>query len=287
MDADNRMSVAFFGVRGSRPVPDARFLAFGGNSSCVGVSAGGARLVLDAGSGIANVPRAYWASGATHVFLSHLHHDHIAGLMFYGALYEAGCKVFVYVPAAVGDGSLESYWRAPYFPVPLGQTLADVRVVKVEEGAPTEVGDGVPASGRKTVGDRLVVEGRILGERVHPNSGVAVYRVSDGRRSLVYATDVELADDASKAAVAGFAQGADLLILDAHFTDEEYRSCAGWGHNSVGMALEVAEMARCGRVVLFHHHPLRDDARMAALEEDAVRRHPRARAAREGDLIVL
>lgn len=280
MDGQDRMSVAFFGVRGSRPAPDARYLEYGGNTSCVGVSMGEARVLLDAGSGITNVPEAYWQRGETHVFLSHLHHDHISGLMFYGALHAAGCKVRVHIPSAVAPGSLESYWRSPYFPIALGATKAHVALETVSDGERKSVGSGEGGAG-------LWVEAMLLGRRVHPSCGVAVYRVLGGGRALVYATDVELADEASKRAVAAFSQGADLLILDAHFADEEYRSFAGWGHNSVGMALEVAAMAGCRRLVLFHHHPCRDDVRMAALEQDAAHRLPGVRAAREGECVVI
>ncbi len=46
------MKVTFWGVRGSIPTPQAANLGFGGETACVTIEAEGARLVLDAGSGV-------------------------------------------------------------------------------------------------------------------------------------------------------------------------------------------------------------------------------------------
>ena len=47
------MRVRMWGVRGSLPVPGAHATGFGGNTSCVQVSASdGTELILDAGTGI-------------------------------------------------------------------------------------------------------------------------------------------------------------------------------------------------------------------------------------------
>ena len=277
------MRVAFYGVRGSRPVSSERFTTFGGNSSCIGVSLGELNVVLDAGSGIANIPRALWKGKETHVFLSHLHHDHIAGLMFYGALYEEDCKVTIHLPLEVEKGPLEAYWRPPYFPIPLGSTKAPVRLQKAQESK------AISAMGHMAgqACGSMVVDAMYMGKHVHPSSGVTAYRISDGRSALVYATDVELADDASKQAIADFAKGVDILILDAHFTDEEYQTYSGWGHNSVDMAIQVGAMSQCRRLILFHHHPHRDDEQMIQLEASAVKRFANARAAREGEVVYL
>ncbi len=44
--------VKFWGVRGSIACPTANHLAFGGNTNCIEVSAGGTKIILDAGTGI-------------------------------------------------------------------------------------------------------------------------------------------------------------------------------------------------------------------------------------------
>jgi CheY-like chemotaxis protein len=56
-----------------------------------------------------------------------------------------------------------------------------------------------------------------------------------------------------------FLSGADLVIHDAQFTDEEYPKKIGWGHSTVEYAVSVALAAGAKRLALFHHDPLRDD----------------------------
>ena len=280
----DRLTVTFLGVRGSRPAPDARLSGYGGNSPCVGVALGGSRLILDAGTGIASAPEAFWHGGATHVFLTHLHHDHICGLMFYRAFYDQACEVVVHAPSG-GEVFLKAYWESPYFPIPFAKAAAGARIVPVNDGDAFVVQASRP--GRAGDGESLLVEAMALDGRIHPEQGVLVYRVTGGGRRVVYATDVELADEVSKRRVAAFAKDADLLILDAHFTDEEYAACAGWGHNSVSMALEVGTLAECRRLILFHHHPERPDDALRALEARVRERLAHAAFAREGAVVEI
>ncbi|MBA2698455.1 MAG: hypothetical protein H0U61_06725 [Nocardioidaceae bacterium] len=55
------------------------------------------------------------------------------------------------------------------------------------------------------------------------------------------------------------ARDADVLIHDAQYTAEEYPERRTFGHSTIDYALGLAEAAGVGRVVLFHHDPLRSD----------------------------
>jgi ribonuclease BN (tRNA processing enzyme) len=52
---------------------------------------------------------------------------------------------------------------------------------------------------------------------------------------------------------------ADLLIHDAQYTDDEYRSRVGWGHSTYRHAFEFASWAGAKQIVPFHHDPSHDD----------------------------
>lgn len=73
------MRVAFWGVRGSVPVTGPAAAGFGGNTSCVQVTAAdGTQLILDAGTGIRALGLALAGRARTvHILLTHLHLDHI------------------------------------------------------------------------------------------------------------------------------------------------------------------------------------------------------------------
>ena len=46
-----------------------------------------------------------------------------------------------------------------------------------------------------------------------------------------------------------------MLIYDAQFTPEEYRSRMGWGHGTWLEGTKVAQQAGVSQLVLFHHDP--------------------------------
>lgn len=282
MDANEAMEVVFFGVRGSRPVTGARHLKYGGNTACVAVRARGKWLLFDAGSGITHAAEALGDNGSIDLFLSHLHHDHVMGLMFFPAVHDRPADISIHLHASLMP-SLEPYWSSPYFPIDRGKALAPLRLVPLQDDVCMVWDGGGWTPGDSTVdGDFLRIEAKRLPRTAHPSDGVVIYKVTDAGRTVVYATDVELADDEVAESVAKFARGASLLICDAHFTDVEYEVYRGWGHSSIGMAVDMARQADVERLALFHHAPHRDDVAMERLEQQARRAHARAFAAREG-----
>lgn len=54
-------------------------------------------------------------------------------------------------------------------------------------------------------------------------------------------------------------RGADLLIHDAQYTDDEYRLTRGWGHSTLSEAVELGMDAGVKRLGLFHHDPEHSD----------------------------
>ena len=65
-----------------------------------------------------------------------------------------------------------------------------------------------------------------------------------------------------------FYKGADLLVYDAQYTQEEYRATkVGWGHSSIEYAISAAKKNGVKKLILFHHEPLYSDAKLDALTE--------------------
>lgn len=120
-----------WGVRGSIPVPGSAAARFGGNTSCVQVSTDdGAELVLDAGSGIRELG-ATLAGRCTRmdILLTHLHPDHIRGLMFFAPLFDRDAEVTVWGPPAAGRGlreRLARYISNPLSPIDIRELPAKV-----------------------------------------------------------------------------------------------------------------------------------------------------------------
>jgi phosphoribosyl 1,2-cyclic phosphodiesterase len=279
MTARAPLRVRFWGVRGSHPVPGASTLRVGGNSSCVALTAGDHTMVFDAGTGIINLGNQLIqrrGGGVVHIFLSHTHHDHIEGLRFFQPLYSPQWTCHVY-GAGSGPKTVERVLAAVMqprlFPVSLAELPTPLTIHTL----------GTAASMRFSGSPALQVEARH--SHAHPKVGVMLYRVTYGRRVVVYATDVEAAKGGLED-VAEFARGADVLIHDAQYTDDEYFSKvldkAGWGHSTVRMAAAAARAARVGQLILYHHDPTHDDVTMGRLERQALAIFPRSRIAVEG-----
>lgn len=82
------MRVKVWGARGSIPCPGPETVRYGGNTSCVQTTlSDGTQLVLDAGTGIRNLTLPD-EPGHIHILLTHLHLDHIQGLLFFAPLFD-------------------------------------------------------------------------------------------------------------------------------------------------------------------------------------------------------
>ena len=94
----------------------------------------------------------------------------------------------------------------------------------------------------------------------HPNGCLGV-RLSFGGRSVVYTTDTEHDPSGElDQRIVKLARGADALIYDSMYTEEEYKTRQGWGHSTYNEALRIAEAAQVKRLFFFHHDPEHDDA---------------------------
>lgn len=96
----------------------------------------------------------------------------------------------------------------------------------------------------------------------HPNQGVG-YKFTEEGKSFVFLTDNELTfkhpGGADFQDYRDFSAGADLLVHDAEFTEEDYKKTKTWGHSVYRDALRLALEARVGKFGLFHHNQERSD----------------------------
>ena len=268
-----RLTVRFWGVRGSTPTPDAGCLGVGGNTSCVELrTAAGDALILDAGTGIRGLGYALAAEAgadpiSVDILFSHFHWDHLQGLPFFAPLYVGGNEVRCI--SAVDDDRLGDLLRGqmcfPYFPVPFGELAASVETRRARVGEPFEVG---PFSVRA-----FPVS--------HPQ-GAHGFRIEYDGLVVVYATDYEHGDPVADEGLREVSRGADLLISDAQFTPEEYALRKGWGHTTWQHATELAASAGVGQLLLFHHDPSHDDATMERIRDQAREQFGPTDLAREG-----
>ncbi len=128
-----------------------------------------------------------------------------------------------------------------------------------------------------------------------PHVGTTLgFRIEAGEQSVAFVSDHQAPDDRGEVdpAVLELCDGADLVIHDAQYTEEEYRAKATWGHSTVSYAVHVAARAGARQLALFHHDPRHTDDdidRMLAEAQatDDARHLDAVIAAREGLAIDL
>jgi phosphoribosyl 1,2-cyclic phosphodiesterase len=280
------MRVVVWGCRGSVPTPGPLTVRCGGNTSCVEISLDdGSVLVLDAGTGIRplGVELVRSPPVEVHVLLTHLHLDHLQGLGFFRPLFTPGADIHIWGPASPVQNLSERiamYLSPPLFPVHLDDVPSRLSFHDApEHGA--------------TIGSATVTAGKVT----HQGPTVG-YRIEEHGRALVYLPDHEpsLGTELRGLPAAwmsghGIASGADVLLHDAQYRDDEYGDHVGWGHSSIGDAMQFAYKSEVAQVVLFHHDPYHTDGELDALLAAVHVKYPdmrdRVRLACEGMTIEL
>jgi phosphoribosyl 1,2-cyclic phosphodiesterase len=247
--------IRIWGCRGSIASPGPETIRHGGNTSCTEVRlTDGSLLVLDAGTGARPLGNALIDEppGRIDLLLTHLHVDHLEGLTAFGPIWSAGIDLHIWGPASpmtpLAD-RIATYFSPPLFPVHLSEVPARLTFHDAPEG-------------EWTIGGARIASQPIL----HPGPTVG-YRIEEEGRVLTYLTDHEpgLWTDLAEVPTEwisgyGLAFGADVLIHDCQYTEDEYPEHIGWGHSSAAHLAVFAGRAKVDRLVLFHHDPMHDDA---------------------------
>ncbi|MDE5124093.1 MAG: MBL fold metallo-hydrolase [Trichodesmium sp. St19_bin1] len=267
--------VKFWGVRGSVPTPGKDTLKYGGNTSCIEMQVGGKRLIFDGGTGIRELGKEMMQEMPVeaYLFFTHYHWDHIQGFPLFTPAFSKGNCFHIYGAIPPEGESMKQHFidRVLHYnsPIPLKGMQADLQFYELEHGQKMMLHD-------------IEIE---TGSLNHPNTAMG-YRVTWNGRSAVYCSDTEHFSDRLDENVVHLARGADVLIYDAMYTDDEYHSSkspkVGWGHSTWQEAIKVAKAAGVKRVVIFHHEPAHGDDFLDRIGEKAKAVFPMAVMAIEG-----
>jgi len=253
---EDKINLAYWGVRGTLPVPGEKTLRYGGNTCCVSLEfPNDVLFVCDAGTGIKSLSDHLLSLSKSRMkiklFVSHPHWDHINALPFFVPLYMQGNEIEI-IGASHGDVSMEDLivgsMSGVYFPINVDEFSARVSFRDIHE-------ESFESAGVKINTMLLIHPGNCLG-----------YRFEYKGRSVCYASDNEIYPEASphynqryRNQFINFIKGADILIADATYSDEEYRNKVGWGHSSISEITLAAHDAGVKDLHLFHHDPSQTD----------------------------
>jgi phosphoribosyl 1,2-cyclic phosphodiesterase len=275
---DDVLSVHFWGTRGSLPMPGPATVIYGGNTCCVEIRLGGRVFMVDAGSGFEPAGRAITAlgtgGGRTDLLLSHLHHDHVAGLPFFSPILKQQGTLRIFCGNQAGasaKAALDQMFAPPLFPVTLEALPGRVEHVGFRAGETLVFEDGIEVA---TCPLR------------HPG-GATGYRFDYAGRRVCYVSDMEHLDSGPDEDVVAFCRSADLVIYDAMFTEAELPPCRGWGHSTWNAGVALCRAAGASALAAFHHHKSHDDATLADIEAALGAALPGSFVAREGQTVTF
>lgn len=266
------LSIRFWGVRGSIACASPEHMKYGGNTSCIEVQAGDHCFVLDAGTGIRNFGNVIFERDIRniHLLLTHTHWDHINGFPFLTPAYDPKRTITIHAGHLKDQGGVEGIlsmqMHNPMFPVPLDAMQANLTFEDFEAGDSYKLYDDVKIR---------------TAPLNHPN-GATGYRVEHGGKSVVYITDTEHVPDQPDQNILGLIEGADMVIYDSTYTEEEFPEKIGWGHSTWNEGMRLCKAANVKQLAIFHHDPDHTDDIMDKIAEQSKAEWDQSFITREG-----
>ena len=205
-----------------------------GNTPCVSIKTEEFDILLDAGNGIHKADRYIHGDRPVHLFLSHFHLDHIAGLHILSRFrFPKG----LFIRGQPGTREILSRIVCPPYTVSFENLPYPVQISDLSEGS-----HSTP----------FPLESRYL---VH-SSPCFGYRFNLQGTVIAYCTDTGYCDAAVE-----LGRDADLLITECAFRSEQ--EIADWPHLRPEDAVRIAKEAHAKRLALMHF----DASQYQTLEE--------------------
>ncbi|MFH0782355.1 MAG: MBL fold metallo-hydrolase [Pseudomonadota bacterium] len=247
-------------------LPFAEQGSYGSNTSCLEIqdSSTEAIMICDAGSGLRDLGNHLLAKKRAendirplevHIFVSHLHWDHLNGFPFFVPANIAGNRIHIYGFHKELEQSFVRQQNSANFPLTMSEMRADISFHVLELDKEYEI------CGFAVKGIR----------QHHPGISYGYSFIKNGKK-LVYSTDAEHYKDADEKEYpfVDFFRHADLLVFDAQYTfGDSITAKEHWGHSSNMMAVELAIRSQVKRLCLFHNEPTNDDYALDRFLRDA------------------
>jgi phosphoribosyl 1,2-cyclic phosphodiesterase len=239
--------------------------------------------VIDAGSGIRELGNSLLQNelpqGPLNIrlYLSHTHWDHIMGFPYFVPIYIPGTKLQVFGPVSFEDDPLKDVvggqMKYRYFPINVGELAADIEYERLREEPGIDLGDGLLMSTKilnhpiTALGYRFEYQGKVFctcyDHEPYRNLFITDPEHPEYDEAMAYEGE-EVAREQNHA-IEEFFKGADLLVHDSQYTEEEYKTKINWGHSSFEHAIASANRAGVKKLLLFHHDPDRTDKQIEEL----------------------
>lgn len=290
------MRFKFWGVRGSIPVPGPHTVKYGGNTTCIEVRASSNDLlILDAGTGIYALAQSLLSQSplVVHILITHTHWDHIQGLPFFLPLFSPHNHIHLYgaqdpVIQQGIDRAMTVQLQYSFFPISEPQLKARIHYHTLLPDETIRIGS---VAVTPTVLSHPVLN---YGYRLDDDDGSSLFFTGDYEIPVNpyqpgdpdYLSNQQFIED-KRQQVLNAMRDVDALIVDSSYTNAEYATRIGWGHNTYGAALGLAKNARAKKLFFTHHEPTRSDHELENIFRQVLRDEADAAfemyVAKEGD----
>ena len=249
MEQGQMLALTIHGVRGALPATGKNFSKYGGNTSCFEIETEDIQIFIDAGTGFSS---AKISEGKKKVYLlfTHLHHDHIQGLLYNPQLFTR--KQEITVASALMNGAtlkhhVSKYFSPPFFPPSVFSYVNCLSFVDFEHF--------IVGNSPDLIVDYISLK--------HPGGAIG-YSFSSGSKKIVIALDNEFESEQEEQLLS-FCENADILIWDGMYTSGEIENKRGWGHSTIEQAIYFTEKSDVKKTIICHHSPTRSDVEIDAI----------------------
>ena len=229
-------------------------MTFGGNTPCVEIYDGDHQIILDCGSGLRQLGHQMIENGISpehpiNIFQTHTHWDHIMGFPFFAPAYVKEADIHIYGVHPNLRERFEQQMDRIHFPITIDDMRAHITFHQLKHEQ-----------------DITIEPFTIKNKGLHHPGGAYSYRISNGKKSVVLATDGEYKEpnDETYSPYIEFFKNTDVLIFDAMYaTLEQTVERENYGHSTAVIGIDISCKARINTLVLFHHDPECNDSQIA------------------------
>lgn len=254
------------GCRGTYPVHGKKFLEFGGSTTSYLIFNGEHAIIVDCGSGLMNAKNIIKDCKKIDVFLTHVHYDHIIGLLG-RSVFPLGVDITFYgdFKTWFNKVSLQgTFLTAPFWPVDIDYG----NYVQFDNnGLEKHISDDVTVSCMPAL---------------HPN-GCSTFKFNVAGHIVTFLCDCEDYTDE----IVSFVKNSDILFYDSMFDVSDFDKHKGWGHSTWKDACELARKANIKKLYPTHHNFEYDDTKLLDMEKRCKQEFSNSEFSREGLIINL
>ncbi len=234
-------------------------ITFGGNTPCVEITEGDAHIILDCGSGMRELggdmmKRGFEPGGRIDILQTHTHWDHIMGFPFFAPAFTNGTDIHIHGLHPNLKKRFEQQMDHIHFPITMDEMKSTITFHRLKHDEAFELGPF-----------------KITNKALHHPGGSYSYRITNGDKSVVFATDGEYINlNEEFETYIDFYRDADVLIFDAMYaTLEKTIERENFGHSTPVIGINIALTSNIKNLFLFHHDPESDDKHVYEAYEQA------------------